>query len=81
MSSPAIAAGSTDFKRVNRAMAFGGFSTFALLYSVQPLMPLLARDFALTPAQSSLALSISTARWPSRCSFRASCPTASGASP
>lgn len=61
MSSPAIAAGSPDFKRVNRAMAFGGFSTFALLYSVQPLMPLLARDFALTPAQSSLALSISTA--------------------
>jgi YNFM family putative membrane transporter len=61
MSSPAIAAGSADFKRINRAMAFGGFSTFALLYSVQPLMPLLARDFALTPAQSSLALSISTA--------------------
>lgn len=60
MSSPAIAAGSADFKRINRAMAFGGFSTFALLYSVQPLMPLLARDFALTPAQSSLALSIST---------------------
>ncbi|QNA88311.1 MFS transporter [Massilia sp. Dwa41.01b] len=60
MSSPAIAAGSPAFKRVNRAMAFGGFSTFALLYSVQPLMPLLARDFALTPAQSSLALSIST---------------------
>ena len=56
MSSPAIAAGSADFKRINRAMAFGGFSTFALLYSVQPLMPLLARDFALTPAQSSLAL-------------------------
>ncbi|MET0981780.1 MAG: MFS transporter [Telluria sp.] len=61
MSSPAIAAGSADFKRINRAMAFGGFSTFALLYSVQPLMPLLAHDFALTPAQSSLALSISTA--------------------
>ena len=61
MSSPAIAAGSADFKRINRAMAFGGFSTFALLYSVQPLMPLLARDFALSPAQSSLALSISTA--------------------
>ena len=61
MSSPAIAAGSIEFKRINRAMAFGGFSTFALLYGVQPLMPLLARDFGLTPAQSSLALSISTA--------------------
>lgn len=56
-----IAAGSPAFGRINRAMAFGGFSIFALLYSVQPLMPLLARDFRLTPAQSSLALSVSTA--------------------
>ncbi|NNG24433.1 MFS transporter [Telluria aromaticivorans] len=56
-----IAAGSADFRRINRAMAFGGFSVFALLYCVQPLMPLLARDFSLTPAQSSLALSVSTA--------------------
>jgi YNFM family putative membrane transporter len=57
----ATAAGSPEFKHINRAMAFGGFSTFALLYCVQPLMPLLAHDFALTPAQSSLALSVSTA--------------------
>ncbi|MFC0250691.1 MFS transporter [Massilia consociata] len=56
-----IAAGSPDFRRINRAMAFGGFSVFALLYCVQPLMPLLAQDFSLTPAQSSLALSVSTA--------------------
>jgi YNFM family putative membrane transporter len=41
-------------------MVFGGFSTFALLYCVQPLMPLLAHDFKLTPAQSSLALSVAT---------------------
>ncbi|UVW29791.1 MFS transporter [Massilia sp. H6] len=56
-----IAAGSPDFRRINRAMAFGGFSVFAMLYCVQPLMPLLARDFSLTPAQGSLALSVSTA--------------------
>ncbi len=56
-----IAAGSTEYRRINRAMAFGGFSVFALLYCVQPLMPLLAQDFHLTPAQSSLALSVSTA--------------------
>jgi YNFM family putative membrane transporter len=60
MQHSAIPAGTPDFKRINRAMAFGGFSTFALLYCVQPLMPLLARDFGLTPAQSSLALSLST---------------------
>lgn len=56
-----IASGSLEFRRINRAMAFGGFSIFALLYCVQPLMPLLAQDFSLTPAQSSLALSVSTA--------------------
>ena len=56
-----IAAGSKEYRRINRAMAFGGFSVFALLYCVQPLMPLLAQDFHLTPAQSSLALSVSTA--------------------
>lgn len=56
-----IASGSPEFRRINRAMAFGGFSIFALLYCVQPLMPLLAQDFHLTPAQSSLALSSSTA--------------------
>ena len=46
--------------RINRAMLFGGFSCFALLYAVQPLMPMLARQFALTPSQSSWSLSIST---------------------
>ena len=56
-----IAAGSPAFKRINRAMVFGGFSTFALLYCVQPLMPRLAQQFALTPAQSSLVRSASTA--------------------
>ena len=63
MSAPGarIAAGSAAFRRINRAMAFGGFSTFALLYCVQPLMPLLGRDFGLSPAQSSLVLSVATA--------------------
>jgi len=55
-----IQAGSPAFRSINRAMAFGGFSVFALLYCVQPLMPLLAHDFHLSPAQSSLALSAST---------------------
>ncbi|MES2757256.1 MAG: MFS transporter [Pseudomonadota bacterium] len=61
MSHFAITAGSPAFKRINRAMVFGGFSTFALLYCVQPLMPLLALQFSLSPAQSSLVLSVSTA--------------------
>jgi YNFM family putative membrane transporter len=56
-----ITAGSPEFKRTNRALFFGGFSSFALLYCVQPLMPVLAGEFALSAAQSSWVLSISTA--------------------
>lgn len=56
----AIAAGTPAFHRINRAMVFGGFSTFSLLYCVQPLMPVLAAEFSLTPVQSSWVLSIST---------------------
>jgi YNFM family putative membrane transporter len=56
-----IAAGSPEFKRTNRALFFGGFSAFALLYCVQPLMPVLSHQFALTAAQSSMVLSVSTA--------------------
>lgn len=59
MPSP-IAADHPDFRRINRAMLFAGFSAFALLYSVQPLMPELARQFDLTPAGSSWALSAAT---------------------
>ena len=58
---PRIAAGSVEFKRTNRALFFGGFSAFALLYCVQPLMPVLSHQFALTAAQSSMVLSVSTA--------------------
>lgn len=56
-----IQIGTRDFQRVRRALFFGGFSTFALLYCVQPLMPLFSHEFHLSPSQSSWSLSISTA--------------------
>jgi YNFM family putative membrane transporter len=49
------------FWRITGPLAFGGFSTFALLYSVQPLMPVFAREFAVSPALASLSLSATTA--------------------
>ncbi|WP_256930703.1 MFS transporter [Pseudomonas sp. ABC1] len=52
--------GTPQFVRVLLAMCAGGFSTFALLYCVQPMMPMLAERFSLTAAQSSLVLSVST---------------------
>ncbi len=56
-----ITQGTPAFTRINRAMLLGGFSTFALLYCVQPLMPVLAQQFAVSPAHSSWVLSLSTA--------------------
>ena len=41
-------------------MFSAGFATFALLYCVQPLLPVFAREFGLTAAQSSLSLSLTT---------------------
>lgn len=42
------------------ALLLAGFATFAALYDVQPLLPALARQFAVAPATASLALSAST---------------------
>jgi YNFM family putative membrane transporter len=49
------------FIRTVLALFSGGFATFALLYCVQPMMPVLSRDFSITATQSSLILSVSTA--------------------
>jgi MFS transporter, YNFM family, putative membrane transport protein len=38
-----------------------GFATFALLYCVQPMMPVLSHEFSINAAQSSLILSVATA--------------------
>ncbi|ALZ76991.1 MFS transporter [Rheinheimera sp. F8] len=42
------------------AMFLAGSSVFALLYAVQPMMPLLSAEFGLTAADASWVLSIST---------------------
>jgi YNFM family putative membrane transporter len=48
------------FPRIVAAFFLGGFATFAQLYCVQPLLPIFARQFLLTPAQASLSLSLPT---------------------
>jgi len=60
-SSAYIEAGTGEFWRANVALFAAAFSTFALLYCVQPLLPELARVFRVSPTASSLALSIPTA--------------------
>ena len=55
-----IKSGTPAFRRTNLAMFAAGFSTFALLYSVQPLLPLFAAEFELSATASSLAMSVTT---------------------
>ncbi|HQV08822.1 MAG TPA: MFS transporter, partial [Thauera sp.] len=42
-------------------MFVGGFATFALVYSTQPLLPLLAGEFGVSAASASLTVSATTA--------------------
>ncbi|WP_417813621.1 MFS transporter [Thalassospira alkalitolerans] len=52
--------GSPEYRRISLALFLAGYATFSLIYCVQPLLPELARDFAVSPAESSLALSLAT---------------------
>ncbi|HVX42090.1 MAG TPA: MFS transporter [Gemmatimonadaceae bacterium] len=52
--------GTPEFRRTNLALFSAGFATFSLLYCVQPLMPVFAREFRVSAAQSSLSLSLTT---------------------
>jgi YNFM family putative membrane transporter len=55
-----IVGGTAQFRRTNLALFLAGFSTFALLYGVQPLMPVFAEQFHVSPATSSLSISLTT---------------------
>lgn len=52
--------GTAAYRRATLALFCAGFATFALLYCVQPLLPLLAQHFSVSAAGSSLALSLTT---------------------
>ena len=52
--------GTVPYRRASLALFLSGFSTFSLLYCVQPLLPVFASEYGVSPAESSLALSLST---------------------
>ena len=58
--SPYIKRGTSQFMRVTLALFSAGLATFALLYCVQPILPVLSHEFGISPASSSISLSIST---------------------
>ncbi|MDE2288233.1 MAG: MFS transporter [Burkholderiales bacterium] len=55
-----VTRGTRRYTHISWAMFFGGFATFAQLYCMQSLLPLLSTHFDITPARSSLAVSAST---------------------
>ena len=56
-----IARGTPAYRRARWALFAGGFTTFAMLYCVQPMMPAFAAYFGIGAAASSLAVSVPTA--------------------
>lgn len=57
---PYIERGTPQFLRMTLALFSAGLATFALLYCVQPILPVLSQEFGISPAESSLSLSVST---------------------
>ncbi|AFM39387.1 arabinose efflux permease family protein [Desulfosporosinus acidiphilus SJ4] len=55
-----IQKGTKKFRKTTIAMFFGGFNTFAIMYSTQPLLPVFSNQFHISPAVASLSLSLTT---------------------
>lgn len=61
VASPGHLPGSSGYRRVMAAMFSAGMATFVLLYDTQALLPELRTQFAVTPAQATLTMSLATA--------------------
>lgn len=55
-----IEKGTPAFNKISIAFFAAGFNTFAILYTAQPLMPEFTEVFGVTPATSSLSLTLTT---------------------
>ena len=55
-----VRVGTAAFRRINVALFCAGFVSFVTLYDVQPLLPLFAQEFGVSPAIASLPLSCAT---------------------
>jgi len=58
---PRIRRGTAPYRATGIALFCAGFSSFALIYCVQPLLPAFATHFRLDAATAALALSLTTA--------------------
>ena len=55
-----IQRGTLTFKLTSFALFAGGFSTFAIMWATQPILPDIAKTYTISPAASSLSLSSTT---------------------
>ena len=55
-----IRLGTTEYRNAGLALFLAGFASFSLIYCVQPLLPAFTESFGVGPAESSLALSLTT---------------------
>ncbi|MED3904956.1 MFS transporter [Geobacillus thermodenitrificans] len=55
-----IEKGSSEYIKASASLFFGGFVTFAVLYTTQPLLPIFAKQFNVSAAAASLTVSAST---------------------
>ncbi|MET0269519.1 MAG: MFS transporter [Sphingomonas sp.] len=55
-----IVRGTPAYRSLSIAMLLAGFSTFTLLYSVQPLLPVFTAEYGVTAEAASLAVSLAT---------------------
>ncbi|MFT6352096.1 MAG: YNFM family putative membrane transporter, partial [Neptuniibacter pectenicola] len=55
-----IEAGTAQFWRATLALCLGSFMVFSNVYITQPLLPMLANEFQVTPLQASWSLTVTT---------------------
>ena len=56
-----IQVGTPEYRQLSIAMMAAGLATFALLYNVQPLLPVFSHAFGVSAENASLTVSIATA--------------------
>jgi YNFM family putative membrane transporter len=55
-----IQSGSAEYRKAEWALFCAGFASYSQIYCVQPLLPAFVETFGVSPAESSLALSLTT---------------------
>jgi MFS transporter, YNFM family, putative membrane transport protein len=56
----AISSGTPAYRRLSLALVIAGLATFSLLYSVQSLLPVFAKEFKVSAGEASLVVSLAT---------------------